>query len=306
MTGKPNEAAAAAIEQARANPVAMAKPADALAAMLDKWGHEIQAALPEGWDSVRFQRVLSTEVRRNPALLDANRVSLIAAMLLAAQLGLEPGPSQRVYFIPYGGEVQFQLGWRGMAELARRSGEVAKLTTAVVREGDVFSFALGFEPTIDHRPMLGGAEDRPVIAAYAAVIFTNGERDVEVMDASQLAKAKASALAKAKNKSNPELPWNKWESEQQRKTVLKRLAKRLPMSEHDHRAIESDETVRKSIEADMLAVPSTDEVPNDVMGETIEGEVVEETCQADPPTDCAGCSDAEACADPRREVSADA
>ena len=259
---------------AKAEPTAAItqRPADEFGSFVAKYSSAIVAGLPEsyGQDSdkklQRFVRVLATEVRRNPKLMEQERrVSLIAAMCLAAQLGLEPGPTQKVFFIPYGNEVQFQLGWRGIVELAYRSGQVKVMDTFVVREGDVFESGIrNWKPYMDFRPKFTG-EDRPMELVVAYAELTNGNVLHEVMEKpdvdsimarSQSSKAQKDAEGTWTAKGGP---WASDYDEMARKTVLKRLAKRVPMSEEDKRAIEQDEGVFESIEPHMVDVPDTRE-----------------------------------------------
>lgn len=250
-----------------------AKPADEFGAFVQKYSGAILAGLPDSYGQdndqklQRFLRVLSTEVRRKPELLtEARRPSLLAAMCLSAQLGLEPGPTQRVYFIPYGSEVQFQLGWRGIAELAYRSGQLDLLTTRVVYTGDQFDWweEDGVIRSI-YRPskVIIDPADRRLGQVYASVTYRNGQRDIEVMDRDQVdAIMRRSQASKAKQREDgywyaTSGPWSTDYEEMARKTVLKRLCKRVPMSEEDKRAIEQDEGVFKSIEPHMLDVPDT-------------------------------------------------
>lgn len=71
----------------------------------------------------------------------------------SAQLGLEPGSALgQAYLVPYGNQCQLILGYRGMIDLARRSGQVLSLSAFAVHEGDEFSYQLGLHPDIHHVP----------------------------------------------------------------------------------------------------------------------------------------------------------
>ncbi|EKF2878464.1 recombinase RecT, partial [Escherichia coli] len=86
-----------------------------------------------------------------------------------SQLGLEPGSALgHAYLLPFGNKneksgkknVQLIIGYRGMIDLARRSGQIASLSARVVREGDEFNFEFGLDEKLIHRP--GENEDAPV------------------------------------------------------------------------------------------------------------------------------------------------
>jgi recombination protein RecT len=272
------------------------RPADEFGQFVNKYSEAILAGLPESYGQnrdakiQRFLRVLSTEVRRNPDLmLPARRVSLLAAMCLSAQLGLEPGPSQRVYFIPYGNEIQFQLGWRGIAELAYRSGQVKLITTQVVREGDLFEVGIkDWQPYMVFKPKFTG-ENRPLEKVVAFVRYANGETDYEVMerkDIDEIMRRSQSAKATKDASDNwvaTKGPWSTDYEEMARKTALKRLAKRVPMSEEDKRAIEQDEGVFQTIEPHMVDVPDT-RAHADVFAGDVPQAVQVQTDGADPDT----------------------
>ncbi|HDI5730787.1 TPA: recombinase RecT, partial [Salmonella enterica subsp. enterica serovar Typhisuis] len=109
-----------------------------------------------------------------PALGDCDTMSFVSAIVQCSQLGLEPGGALgHAYLLPFGNRneksgkknVQLIIGYRGMIDLARRSGQIASLSARVVREGDDFSFEFGLEEKLVHRP--GENEDAQVTHVYA-------------------------------------------------------------------------------------------------------------------------------------------
>jgi recombination protein RecT len=80
-----------------------------------------------------------TAIRYDAKLLDCTTESLAAACLLSAQLRLEPGPLGHVYFVPFGKECVWLLGYTGIAELAHRSGRVGDLVSEVVWDVDEYA-----------------------------------------------------------------------------------------------------------------------------------------------------------------------
>lgn len=242
---------------------------DALSAMLDSYKREVARALPRGWDAERFLRALQTLVRATPKLLDPSldKVTLLAYLMRTAQLGLTPGiHTHPVPFSNHGKlEVQFIMGYKGAAELIRRSGYIEKITTAVVREDDIFKVELGSEPRVTHVPSLAG-DERPLAHVYSLVWFKDSKDwDVEVMSRQQVdsimrrAKGSGKCVEKDGVWTAEYGPWATDYDEMARKTVLMRHSKRLPMSDEDRRAFDNDEIVQRSIEPDMLSVPDTSE-----------------------------------------------
>jgi recombination protein RecT len=112
----------------------------------------------------RLMRSIMVSVERTPKLLDANRQSLLNAAMSAACLALEvDGVTGQAYFIPFKGNAQLVIGYKGMNTLAARSGFTVQ--GEVVREGDAFDYELGDRGFVKHKPKLGSRG--PIIAAWA-------------------------------------------------------------------------------------------------------------------------------------------
>ena len=118
---------------------------------------EIKKALPSVLTPERFTRMVLSALSTNPKLGECTPRSFLAAMMAAAQLGLEPNtPLGQAYLIPYGNNCQFQLGYKGLIDLAYRSGEVEVIQAHVVYENDEFTCEYGLEPKLTHKPYLDG------------------------------------------------------------------------------------------------------------------------------------------------------
>lgn len=140
-------------------------------AMLQAFKSQIAAALPRHVNPDRMARIALTCYRQNPALAECSPASVFAAVIQASQLGLEPGLNGRAYIIPYRREATFVPGWRGLVELANRTGRASCWTGAVFR-GDSFDFRLGDSPRVEHVP---AGEDDPELLTHAyAVGRVNG------------------------------------------------------------------------------------------------------------------------------------
>jgi recombination protein RecT len=84
----------------------------------------------------RPRSALLTAIRLNPLLHECTTESLLAALLLSAQVGLEPGPLGHVYLVPYKRECTWILGYTGIIELARRTDRVGGLRSIVLWDND--------------------------------------------------------------------------------------------------------------------------------------------------------------------------
>lgn len=135
-------------------------------AMLTAYKAEIARALPKHLDGDRMARIALTCFRQTPALGKCDPKSVFAAVIMAAQLGLEPGIGGQAYLIPYGGECQFVPGWQGLVDLVSRAGR-ASVWTGAVYEGDEFDYALGDSPFVHHKP--AGDEDESKLTHVYAI-----------------------------------------------------------------------------------------------------------------------------------------
>ncbi|WP_407521875.1 recombinase RecT [Methylobacterium oryzisoli] len=183
---------------------------------------EIAAALPPHIPPERFMRVVLTAVQGDAALLEADRKSLFEASMKAAQDGLLPDKREGALVI-YAGKVQWLPMIAGVLKKVRNSGELASIAAHVVHENDRFAYVLGDEERIEHEPKLDGPRGLPR-AAYAIAKTKDGGIYREVMSLEEIEKVRR--VSRAANKG----PWVDWWEEMARKTVLRRLAKRLPMS----------------------------------------------------------------------------
>lgn len=204
---------------------------------------QMAMALPKNLTAERLTRIVMTEVRKTPALLNCNQESFFGAVLQCAQLGLEPGSALgHCYLLPFGNgkardgrpNCQLIIGYRGMIDLARRSGQIQSINAYVVHEADDFEYELGLHPDIHHKPS-PLADRGPVTYVYAVAVLKGGGVQFEVMS-----RAEVEAIRK-QSKAGNSGPWvTHWE-EMARKSVVRKLFKYLPVSIEAVRAVEIDE-----------------------------------------------------------------
>lgn len=169
----------------------------------------------------RWKTLLMMQVYRNPELAACDPGSLVASTLEAAQFGLEFGPKQHSYLVPFKGKCTFLPSYRGLIHAAKRSGETQEIYAEAVYEKDEFEYELGLSKSLSHRPASG---DRgALVAVYAVVKYTSGSVDFEVMARSQVDHIKAKSASQGG-------PWKTDYDEMAKKTVIKRLCKRLDLS----------------------------------------------------------------------------
>lgn len=195
--------------------------------LLEAQKSQISAALPRHMTPDRMVRVVTTEVRKNPELLGCDPVSFLGAIIQCSQLGLEPGNALgHAYLIPFWNnkkgvkEVQFIPGYRGLIDLARRSGQIISISARAVHENDHFRYGYGTEEFIEHIPTEG--EPGELTHVYAVAKLKDGGIQMEVMSRAQV------EAIRTKGNNNP--VWKSHFDEMARKTVVRRIFKYLPVS----------------------------------------------------------------------------
>jgi len=212
-------------------------------ALLKKHGPEIALALPQHVTPDRLLRIALSEVRRNPKLGQCSAASLLSSIFTCAQLGLEPGGALgHAYLIPYRDECQFQIGYKGMIELARRSGQIQSLSARCVYANDHFEYSFGLHEDLIHRPATG--ERGELAYAYAVARLTDGGVQFEVMDRIELEDVRdgSQGYKTAMKYNKKDTPWISAFDEMCRKTVIRRLFKYLPVSIELVKAASLDES----------------------------------------------------------------
>lgn len=243
---------------------------------------EIRKALPSMITPERFTRMVFTALSSTPKLQQCTPQSFLGAMMQAAQLGLEPNtPVGQAYLIPYRNhgilECQFQLGYKGLIDLAYRSGSIRDISAHVVYSGDGFEFEYGFEPKLIHKPAM---TDRGTPIAYYAVYHTkDGGGNFVVMSQEDVEKHR-NKFSKAAGQGFS--PWGTNFEEMAKKTVLKKLLKYAPLKTEFVRAVATDETVKSSSLPDMADQPNEMEYADIEVEEPAEQQV-ETTIDPDTP-----------------------
>lgn len=224
-----------------------------LSAFLDGRKTFIAKVIPRHLTPDRVVKVAITAASRTPKLLECTPESFALAVIQASQLGLEAGsPLGEAYLVPYGRECALIVGYRGLIALARRSGEIESIEAHVVHTRDRFELSFGLDAKLSHTPhmpappraadgdaaMKAWAEDADpglLVAVYAIARLKGGAVQYEVMTRAQV------DAIRARSRSSGNGPWVTDYEEMARKTVVRRLAKYLPMSIEMAQAIDLDD-----------------------------------------------------------------
>lgn len=211
---------------------------------------QMALALPKHLTADRLARIATTEMRRVPALSKSSPESFLGAIMQCAQLGLEPSNGLgHAYLIPFGNgkdqrgrnNVQLIIGYRGMIDLARRSGQILSISARAVHDGDEFNYQYGLNEDLHHVP----AEDDTagtLTHVYAVARLKDGGVQFEVMSRKQIEAVRASSKAGTNG------PWVTHFEEMAKKTVIRRLFKYLPVSVEMQTAVSLDEKADAGID----------------------------------------------------------
>lgn len=242
---------------------------------LNSQADQIQLATPEGMNGVRMARVFTTEIQRVPGLIQCTPTSLLAGFLQATQCGLEIGAHLgQAYLIPFKVRgtptATLILGYRGLVQLAYRSGIIDDVSAEAVRAQDKFSYRLGTSPEVTHEKGEGKDLD-DITHAYAIAWLRGATRPkISVLTREEIEKVRRSSRAASKSDS----PWNKWFGEMAAKTALRRICKTLPQTPQTrplHSAVMIDEQADANLDQvfDVTAI----DVPTELDHDPAAGEV---------------------------------
>ena len=188
----------------------------------------------------RMIRLIEGELKANPKLKECTAGSFFSACIQSFQLGLEIGGALgKGYLVPYKNfktnitTCTYVLGYRGMLDLARRSGEVKNIYACEVCENDFFEYEQGLYPKLVHKPVLKNRGNE--IGFYAVAHIKDSIPQFEFMSYEEVLKIKEQSKASSSG------PWVSNFTEMAKKTPLRRLFKWLPVSIELQTALALDE-----------------------------------------------------------------
>lgn len=255
-----------------------ANPVQVIRQNLTQMAPEFKAALPAHVSVEKFTRVAMTAIQNSPDLQNADRRSLFGACVRLAQDGLLPD-GREAAIVLFGNKAQAMPMIAGVLKKVRQSGEVAKISAQVVHENDHFIVKYGFDEDVEHIPP---ALDKPrgkAIGAYATAVLKDGSRCLEVMSFEEIEKVRAVS------RSGRNGPWAQWWGEMARKTVMRRLSKRLPMSTDLDDVFDRDRTMTPEEKPELTVIEGEAEPANVSRLDALESQI--EDADAEEATDLA-------------------
>ena len=247
---------------------AVQKVAD-IRSLLEKSRRQLEMALPKHLTADRLLRVAMTSIQRTPKLMECTSQSLLACVMVCAQLGLEPDQFLgQAYLVPFKDNKKGVTictlipGYRGYIALARRSGEVQSISSQVVYEKDHFELSYGIEDKLVHRPHIDGDRGKP-IGAFVVFKYKDGGYSFDFMSTEDIEKIRK------RSKAATDGPWVTDWAEMAKKTVIKRHVKLAPLSVEFQRAVALEERANLGeSQADLLDIGGDPDVIEAETGET--------------------------------------
>ena len=209
--------------------------------LLEQNKESIARSLPKHVTPDRMLRCALTAYTTTPGLKNCYIPSLIGGIVQCATMGLEPNtPLGHAYLIPFKNkkmqrtDVQVVIGYTGLIDLMRRSGDVASINAGVAREGDLFEFEYGLNEKLRHIPVDG--EFSSINYFYAYAVMKDGGKQFVVMPRSEVDRIMGKTQSGGKYG-----PWKDNYEEMGKKTAIRRLAKYMPKSIELATAVQMDE-----------------------------------------------------------------
>lgn len=214
-------------------------PMDEVLANLARLAPEFEKVLPGSLPVEKFIRVTQTYLRGEPKILECQRDSVYRAIMDAARTGLLLDKREAA-IVPRGGQAQFTAMIQGIYKLIRNSGEIGSIAANDVFDGDIFEqWTDDTGEHVNHRPVGLGKPRGVWIGTYAVARTKDGHTYVEVMDAEQMQAIQKMSRGK-------DSPWSgPFAGEMRRKSVVRRLSKRLPLSTDIEATLAADDVFQE-------------------------------------------------------------
>jgi recombination protein RecT len=205
-------------------------------------------------DPARMRGVVLSSFTRNPKLWECDPITVVRAVVEAAQVGLKPTRAiGRAHLVPRWNsktrkmECQLIIDFRGYVMLAKRSQEISRVVARLVRRDDDFDYQQGTDEWLHHKPVL--VEDPgPYTFVYGIAFFRDGGSQFDVMSAAEIELHRQRFAPRDRQKEIVG-PWVTDAGEMWKKTVVRRLSKLLPLTIEARAAIafEDEQTIDHAV-----------------------------------------------------------
>lgn len=232
--------------RAQGSQLQQAAPQKSMQDLIKGQWHKIESVMPKHLSSERLYQLAVSAINTTPGLMECPPASILSCIMKCSALGMEPSAVDglgRAYILPfYNGktrskEATFILGYKGMIDLARRSGEILDISARAVYEGDEFEWEFGLNETLRHKPSPTALHTPDKLThVYMTCHFKDGGHYIDVMS-----KQEVDAIRK-RSKAADRGPWVTDYEAMARKTVIRRAFPYLPVSIEAQTAAASDDT----------------------------------------------------------------
>lgn len=254
-------------QQAAGQQMVAMTPKQNLQRMLKNSWPRIASVVGNNMSPDRLYQMCVSAINKTPKLAECTPQSVLSCFMTCSALGLEPSNVDglgRAYVLPfYNGkthqtEATFIMGYRGMIDLARRSGQLVDISARAVHEGDEFSYSYGLNEDLHHVPC---AKPGELTYVYMVAHFKDGGHYFLVLNRDEIDQAKS--RSKAANFG----PWKTDYEAMAKKTAIRRAAPYLPLTVQANTAIVSDEATPdySDVFQPVIEDDSTEEVEAEVM-----------------------------------------
>lgn len=206
-----------------------------------QFAEALRRVAPRAFQVDRVAKVALVAITKTPDLHACTPVSIMQALMTAAELGLDPGGAlSEAYLVPYKTTCQLIIGYQGLIKLARQATPGLSVNCRVVYRGEGFEIDYAASPPFRHsidpaNPV--NKDDSNIIGAYLWARWSDGDH-FEWMDRTQIDANRARSRASGKG------PWVTDYAEMCRKTVCRRGLKYMPKSGvRLERALEHDNEI---------------------------------------------------------------
>lgn len=257
--------------------IQQAKQTGGFEGLLKKSWPRIAAVMPKHLNPDRMFQLAISCYNQTPGLSECSPQSVLSCLMKCSALGMEPSAVDglgRAYILPFKNkttgrkEATLILGYKGMIDLARRSGEIKDISARVVHKGDEFDYEYGLTEGLRHVPSTEPVDGRPMTHVYMVAHFKDGGHYIDVMS-----KAEVDDIRK-RSKTPNNGPWVTDYEAMARKTVIRRAFPYLPVSVQTEQDVAADDTTPTVYDDEGIQLfPDSVEVPDNVDAET--GEIIE-------------------------------
>ena len=180
-------------------------------------------ALPADFNKARFVQNAMALLKDNENIRKYPPAMIMEGLMKAAYLGLDFS-NKECYLVPYGNSLNYQTDYRGAKKLAKKYSirPVKDIYAQLVREDDLFEIGIvDRETKLNFKP--NPFSNKPIIGAFAVVIFEDGGMLYETMSKDDL------ETSRRQSKASNSPAWKNFPGEMYKKTVLHRLCKHIEL-----------------------------------------------------------------------------